>query len=214
MAWQAGSAYAERMIAARRIPFALIALLFKAAAGRSIPGGNENASGVSVLLELARVYKRRQPHNTDLWLVSTGAADAGGIGVKRFLRKYRRDLKGALFIVVDGVGRGFPVCYRREGRLISFRANRKLTKLVKRISDVQVHYSSGFRRNSMYLSEGFYLLSRGRKAITLSSREESRYPKYWRWSKDGYDNVDPRSLRLSLDFVIAMLDNIDRGDLK
>ncbi len=192
----------------------LVALLFKAAAGRAIPGGNENASGVSVLLEIARVYRRRQPHNTDLWLVSTGASDAGGVGARRLISRYRRDLKGALFIVLDGVGRGFPVCYKREGRLISFRANRKLTKLVQRISEVQVHYSSGFRRNSMYFSEGFYLLSRGRRAITISSREKSRYPRYWRWTKDDYENVDLRSLRLSLDFVIAMVDNIDRGDLK
>ncbi len=192
----------------------LVALLFKAAAGKAIPGGNDNASGISVLLELARVYTRRQPHNTDLWLVSTGASNAGGIGVRRLARRNRRELKGAFFILMDGVGRGFPVCYRREGRLIPFRANRKLTALVKRISEVQAHYSAGFRRNCIYLSEGFYLLSRGRRAITISAREESRYPRYWRWNKDDFLNVDPRSLRLSLDFVVSMVDNIDRGEFK
>jgi hypothetical protein len=198
------------------IPPALsvIALLFKAAAGRPIPGGNVNASGVSVLLELARVYTRRQPHHTDIWLVSTGASDANAVGARRFARGYRRELKNAFFVLMDGVGRGFPVCYKREGRLISFRANRKLTGLAKRISETQAHYSAGFRRNSMYFSEGFHLLSRGRKAITVSSREESRYPRFWMWSNDDYDNVDPRSLRLSLDFVVAMVDNIDRGDFK
>ncbi|MBN2028484.1 MAG: M28 family peptidase [Actinobacteria bacterium] len=198
------------------IPPALsvIALLFKAAAGRSIPGGNSNASGVSVLLELARVYTRRQPRHVDIWLVSTGAADADATGVRRFARSYRRDLKGAYFVLLDGVGRGFPICYKREGRLLSFRANRKLSGLAKRISETQTHYSAGFRRNSLYLSEGFHLLSRGRKAITVSSRDESHYPRFWRWSKDDYDNVDPRSLRLSLDFVIAIVDGIDRGDLK
>jgi len=198
------------------IPPALsvIALLLKAAAGRAIPGGNMNASGVSVLLELARVYTRRQPHHVDVWLVSSGASDANAAGVRKFVRGYRRELKGAYFILMDGVGRGFPVCYKREGRLISFRANRKLTGLAKSISETQAHYSAGFRRNSNYFSEGFQLLSRGRKAITISSREETRYPKFWRWSKDDYDNVDPRSLRLSLDFVVAMVDGIDRGDLK
>ncbi len=193
---------------------ALVALLFKAAGGRATPGGNDNASGVAVLLGLARVYTRRRPHNTDLWIVSTGASDAGGVGVKKLMRRYRRELKGAYFIVMDGVGRGFPVCYKREGRLISFRANRKLTALSRRISDVHAHYSAGFRRNGLYLSEGFMLLSRGRKAITLSAREESGYPRFWRWSRDDYSNIDPRSLRLTLDFVVAMVDNIDRGDFK
>ncbi len=196
------------------IAFALLGLLIKAASAQTTPGGNINASGVAVLLELARVYSRRQPHNIDLWLVSTAAADAGGIGAKRLIRQHRRELKGAYFICIDGVGRGFPVCYRREGRLMSFRANRRLTGLVKHISEVHAHYSAGFKRNSLYLSEGFQLLSRGRKAITISCREETRYPRYWLWAKDDYDNIDPRSLRLALDFITAMVDNIDRGEFK
>ena len=198
------------------IPIAasLLGLLIKAASAQITPGGNLNASGVAVLLELARVYSRRRPHNIDLWLVSTAAADAGGVGAKRLMRQYRRELKGAYFICMDGVGRGFPVAYRREGRLIPFRANRHLTRLVKHISEVHAHYSAGFKRNSLYLSEGFQLLSRGRKAITISCREESRYPRYWMWAKDDYDNIDPRSLRLALDFVTAMVDSIDRGDFE
>jgi len=194
---------------------ALVALaLFVKACGGSTPGGNDNATGVTVLLELARVYTRRQPYNTDLWLISTGAADAGGAGLKKLLRHHRRELKGAYFIVMDGVGRGFPVCYRREGRLIAFRGNRRLAGVVKDVSGAHGHYSVGFRRNGLYLGECFQLLSRGRKAITVSSREESHYPRYWRCSKDDYDNIDLRSLRLSLDFMIALVDTIDRGDLK
>lgn len=193
---------------------ALVALLFKAAAGRPTPGGNENASGVSVLLELARVYSRRQPYDTDLWLVATGAADASALGARRLIRGNRRELKGAYYLVLNGVGRGFPVCYRREGRLIPFRANRALTSLAARITEAHAHYSSGFKRNNLYLSEGFHLLSRGKKAMTVSTREDSPSPRYWKWQKDDYDNLDPRSLRLSMDFVQAMVDNLDRGGLK
>jgi hypothetical protein len=198
------------------IPLAMtiLALLIKAASAQVTPGGNLNASGVAVLLELARVYSRRQPHNIDLWLVSTAAADAGAVGVKRLIRKHRRELRGAYFISMDGVGRGFPVCYRREGRLIPFHANRRLIRLVKHISEVHTHYSARFKRNTLYLSEGFQLLSRGRKAITISCREDTRYPRYWMWIKDDYDNIDPRSLRLALDFITAMIDSIDRGDFK
>lgn len=192
----------------------LVALFSKAAGGKATPGGNDNASGIAVLLELARVYSRRQPINIEIWLVSTGASDAAGMGIRRLERDNRKELKDAYYILLDQVGRGFPVCYRREGKLLTFRANRRLTSLAKDISNTHTHYSAGFRRNNLYISEGFQLLSRGKKAITLSSREKSRYPRYWRWSKDDYENLDPRSLRLTLDFMRAMVDKLDRGNLR
>jgi hypothetical protein len=193
---------------------ALLALLHKGIFGKATPGGNDNASGVAVLLQLAKVYSRRKPHNTKLWLAYTGAGDAGAMGLKRLTSKYRRDLRGAYFIVLDQVGRGFPVCYRREGRLIPFRGNRHLLSLSRRISDIHAHYGVAFKRNSLYISEGYQLLSRGKRALTIGSREKSRYPRYWRWQKDDYSNIDPRTLRLTADFVQAMVDNIDRGNLK
>jgi hypothetical protein len=136
------------------------------------------------------------------------------MGLKRLTSKYRRDLRGAYFIVLDQVGRGFPVCYRREGRLIPFRGNRRLLSLSRRISDIHAHYGVAFKRNYLYISEGYQLLSRGKRALTISSREQSRYPRYWRWQKDDYSNIDPRTLRLTADFVQAVVDNIDRGNLK
>ncbi len=193
---------------------ATIALFLKAATGRATPGGNHNASGVAVLLELARVYSRRQPYETELWMVATGASDVSALGARRFLSRHRRELKDAYFIVLDGMGRGFPVCFRVEGRLVPFRADRKLVSLARRVMEQHAHYAAGFRRNSLWLSEGFHLLSRGRKAITVSACEESPVPRYWRWHKDDCSNVDARSLRLAVDFTQALVDTFDRGDLK
>jgi Peptidase family M28 len=193
---------------------AAIALLYKASSGKATPGGNDNASGVAVLLELARVFSRRHPLNIELWLVGTGASDAAGMGIRRLLRDNRKKLRGAYFMVLDQVGTGLPVCYRREGRLITFRANRRLSSLAKDASRSHAHYSAGFRRNNLYISEGFQLLSRGKKALSISTREKSRYPRNWRWPGDDYDNLDPRSIRLTFDFVRAMVDSLDRSDLK
>ncbi|MDY6795428.1 MAG: M28 family peptidase [Actinomycetota bacterium] len=193
---------------------ALLGLLYKSILGKATPGGNDNASGVAVLEQIARIYSRRAPHNTELWLVFTGASDGDSSGLKRFIHGNRAQLKGAYYIVLDQVGHGFPVCYRREGRLMPFRANRQLLNLARRISDMHANYGLELRRNFLYLSEGYQLLSRGRKAMTVSSRDKSRYPRYWRWRKDDYDNVDPRTLRLSADFIQAMVDNMDRGNLK
>ncbi len=193
--------------------FAGLSLFYKGVGGRATPGGNDNASGLAVVIEASRVYARRKPHHVELWVAATGASDAGGLGARRLARKHRRELKGAYFIVVEGVGRGFPLCFKREGRFLRFRANRRLTALIKRVCETHVHHGTGFRNNGLYLGEGFQLLSRGRRAVTVRSWEESRFPRYWRWGKDDYDNVDPRSLRLALDFVIAIIDGIDRGGM-
>lgn len=190
----------------------LIGLSHKALFGKAIPGANDNASGIAVLMELARTYSRRRPQNIDLWMVSTGAADAGGVGIRRLLRYNRGQLKDAYFVVLDKVGYGLPVCFRKEGPIFPFRASRKLTSLTKKILDVHPHFSAGFKKNALYRGEGFQLLSRGKKAITISSREKSGHPRYWRWRDDKLDNLDPRCMRLCMDLVRAMIDVIDRGD--
>ncbi len=189
---------------------ALIALAQKAFAGKPIPGANDNASGVAVLLELARTYSRRHPQNLELWLVATGAADAGGMGIKRLLSKNRRQLRGSYYIVLDKVGSGLPVCFKKEGVIFPFRANRKLTSVVKEVFKVHPHYANGFKKNRLYRSESVQLLSRGKKAITIGTCEKRGCPPNWRWRKDDLDNIDPRSMRLTLDLVRSMVDALDK----
>jgi Peptidase family M28 len=192
------------------IPFlTLVALSHKAFAGKPIPGANDNASGVGVLIELARAYSRRRPQNLEIWFVATGAADAGGTGIKRLLSKNRGQLRGAYYVILDKVGVGLPVCFRKEGVLFPFRANRKLTSVLKEIFNVHPHHSDGFKRNGLYRDEAFQLLSRGKRAITLSTREKSGCPPNWRWPEDNLDGIDPRSMRLTFDLVRAMVDNLD-----
>ncbi len=195
------------------LPALAAAALLCKATGSATPGGNDNASGVAVLLELARSLSARPPRDTALWLVCTGAACSGGAGARRLLRRNRRELGGAHYIFMDGMGRGFPVAYRREGRLIPFRAGRKLRACFGQVRDAHPHFDASWRRNALYLGEGFQLLSRGRKAMTVSTREDSRPPRHWRSADDAHDNVDPRSLRRSLDFMIALVDGFDRGDI-
>jgi len=189
---------------------ALIGLAQKAFAGKPIAGANDNASGAAVLLELARVYSRRRPQNLDIWFVATGAADAGGIGIKRLLGRNRRQLRGAFFVILDKVGSGLPVCYRKEGGLFPFKANRKLISVVKEIFQVHPHYDAGFKRNGLDRGEGFQLLSRGKKAITLTSRNKGGCPQFWRWYEDDLDNLDPKCMRLTLDLIRALVDKLDK----
>ena len=194
-------------------PFlAMLALFSKAIAGRDTPGGNLNASGVAVLLELSRICSRHPLYKAELWFAFTGASEVAALGVRKLVRRYRSRLRNAYFIVLEGVGRGFPACCRREGRLIPFRANRRLLALAKRTSQNYIHHGNGLVANNLYLGEGYHLISRGHRAVTLCSREDSPLPRYWHWVKDDHLHVDSRRLRTSLDFLRALVDAVDHGD--
>jgi len=75
------------------------------------PGADDNASGVSILVELARYfspYVAFLPY--DLKFVATGAEEKGLIGSKSYILKHSDDLEHCLLnINIDGVGNGKKV---------------------------------------------------------------------------------------------------------
>lgn len=186
----------------------------RALSGKASPGGNFNASGVALLLELANHYSRRQPQRAELWFAFTGASEINGRGVRKLVRNNRKDLREAYFFVVQGVGRGFPACTRREGHLFGFRVNRRLEKLAKHVIDSYAHYSAGLVKNRGVLGEAFQLLSRGYRAITICGLERGYAPRHRQKKKDDHISLDPRSLRLALDFTRSLLEAADHGGLR
>jgi len=58
------------------------------------PGASDNASGVAVLLELARYFARRkEPLPVRLRFVTFGAEEAGMLGAKAYLEKHQAELE-------------------------------------------------------------------------------------------------------------------------
>lgn len=51
------------------------------------PGANDNASGVSVMLESARVASESPPEETEIWFVAFGAEEQGLVGSKEFSKR-------------------------------------------------------------------------------------------------------------------------------
>ncbi|MDA8065806.1 MAG: M28 family peptidase [Thermaerobacter sp.] len=78
------------------------------------PGASDDASGVAVLLELARRLKRRPLAGTNILLLATGAEETGLHGMKVFLRSCRPNL----VIALDDLGEGTAHCIPsgRRGR--------------------------------------------------------------------------------------------------
>jgi Zn-dependent M28 family amino/carboxypeptidase len=85
----------------------------------TVPGANDNASGVAALLELARRFKREPLDGTEVLLVFPGAEEAGMGGMRAFLAAHRLDPETTFVLGLDTIGSGTPIVARAEGSVLA-----------------------------------------------------------------------------------------------
>ncbi len=90
----------------------------QAALSPTVPGANDNATGVAAVLELARRLKERPLPGVDVVIVSPGGEEAGSVGMRAWMRGPGRSLerRSTLVVNLDAIGSGgYLVVSRREG---------------------------------------------------------------------------------------------------
>jgi hypothetical protein len=119
---------------------ALALLLELAGSGRG-PAANDNASGTAVAMSLARALDAAPPQNLAVELVLTGAGDGAGIGLRRYLRSRRRELRPGNAVVIGfaACGVGTPRWWTSDGALVPLRYSRPLTSLCAAVADQEGH---------------------------------------------------------------------------
>lgn len=77
----------------------------------SCPGAGDNASGVSVLIEIANIFSKEQPLPRTIRFVAFGAEEWGNIGSRVYVRKHAQELQRTLAVLnLDSVGgEGGPI---------------------------------------------------------------------------------------------------------
>lgn len=91
-----------------------LALLADVARGATVPGANDNATGVAAVLALAEELPLE---DADVLLVFPGCEESGMDGMRAFLREHRPDL----VVSLDTLGSGRPVVLESEGVLLDHR---------------------------------------------------------------------------------------------
>jgi len=95
-------------------------------------GANDNASSIAILLGLAEHFSKKRFNNKEIWLVFTGAEEAGCIGIYEFLKKHKKKIdKDTYFIVLDCTGIGIPVFIRSEGMLKKYKSDQHLLNILE-----------------------------------------------------------------------------------
>jgi Peptidase family M28 len=93
-------------------------LLLDTATSPTVPGANDNASGVAAALEVARRIVAEPLERTEVLVVFPGAEEAGMGGMRAFLSAHDLDPRTTFVFGLDTVGSGTPILAAAEGALL------------------------------------------------------------------------------------------------
>lgn len=186
--------------------FCLFLLQINLTENRS-PGGFDNASGVGVMLEVARVVMARDEKKSITFL-ATGAEEYGMCGALRYVQAHadEYDLKNTYVINLDGLGVGRGVNLVTRYGIPPKRTALTLANLFK-VSGA----SLGIRVSDRYLPIGVGLdsipiASRGFETVTLTARNVGRTALKIHSKRDRSDLLNVESLQQVGELIVDVIE--------
>ncbi len=92
-------------------------------------GANDNASGVAVVLETARIISQQKPASARIVFLFSGSEEIGLRGILDFLSHHCKDAIPRVFLNIDSCGRGKLAMVTAEGWLIPQSSDSKLREI-------------------------------------------------------------------------------------
>jgi hypothetical protein len=190
-----------------------VALLSDVGLSETVPGANDNASGVATVLRLAERYGGALEH-FDLWLLLSGSGEAFAQGTRAFLRRHRDELPRATTVVlaVDKVGAGTVRFARREGLLFARPHHGALLELCEQIAEEDADDEDRYAARSFTsrgLSEAVPVRGRGYAAAAISCLNELDYAPHYHQPTDVPENLDPDALERAFGFCSELIELVD-----
>jgi hypothetical protein len=156
-----------------------------------VPAANDNATGVAVLLELARELNANPIPGLRLLLVSTGAEEANQEGMLAFAARHfdSLDPEQTSFLCLDTVGSPELVLIEGEGFLLMRDYPEHFKARVERAARAGgVHLRRGLRLS--FATDGLIPLRAGFSTASIGSVNEWLVPANYHWPTDTPDRVD------------------------
>jgi hypothetical protein len=147
----------------------------------AVPGANDDASGIEVLLRLAAEQPR------DAWFVATGSAEAGMIGVQDFIANHGPEVSSSWILNLESVGKGRVTAAEEEGVLSPRTSDREMLRFAE-AAGAEV---GDFRTLP---TDATVLLARRKRALTLIALDDRGLPFNWHWKTDTVAEIDPQTV--------------------
>ncbi|MFX1499955.1 MAG: M28 family metallopeptidase [Promethearchaeota archaeon] len=180
-------------------------------------GSIDNASGVAILIELAKLFKKNPLTNMDILLIWTGAEEWGMKGSKKFCANHFKGLKkdfnldNSYYINIDMVGSyiglldksGFPFKRKLNNHL-----NDNFEATAKKLNIPIVRFNKIIKPKSDYKSFIRYA-HREKSKLTISCFHSDKDSKFIHSTKDTPDKCSIENLNGCLNICSQTLNNID-----
>lgn len=167
------------------------AAMIDIASRQVVPGANDNATGVSVLLSLARWLSNDPPEAVRVILLSTGAEEALMEGMQAYARRHFGALPRdrTTVICVDTVGSPHLLLLEGEGMLGVREFPKDFLSLIRRCADEEgIYLWPDLRfRNA---TDAFVALKAGYECAMIGSVDEFKIPTHYHWPTDVAANVN------------------------
>jgi hypothetical protein len=178
---------------------------------RTVPGANDNLSGVAVLLELAEALGRRPPASVRVLLLSTGAEESFLEAMVRFGERHFAALarEKTTFVTLESVGSPTLMLLAGEGL---FRLRRYPPDVIKTMSDLARAHGIRLHEPFRYrlATDGQVPLLAGYPVAVISSMDWYRAPSNYHWPTDQPDNLDTGTLGAATALAEAFVRELDR----
>jgi hypothetical protein len=182
------------------------------ALAQTSPGANDNASGVAAMLTCAEQLLARLPDDAELWVVGTGAEEAGCCGMRAFCDAHPEWTKDATYFVnFDSVGGGALHVVRSEGTLAKTAYPPLMVELARRVAASGV-FDDVTATDLMAGSDGRIPAARGFPTLSLVALGEDDVPLNYHRAADLPEALDMTTVVRTADFGAAVAWAALRGE--
>lgn len=159
---------------------------------RISPGANDDASGVAVLLALAKALVREPPASLEVWFLSTGSEEGILGGMDAFVERHRHEIAGRRPFVLnlEGLGSGHPIYLEGEGFIRRFPYDAEAVGLAAEVASEPEFAIVRSLRIAPFATDALIATRYGISAITIASLNDEGFVPHYHWTSDTPENLD------------------------
>ncbi len=184
--------------------FSVLLLIHREIWGVHVPGGNDNASGVAVMLDSFMHLAQDLPTGAEVWAVATGCEEAGTVGMLRFLEEYGEAIEDDYIINLDNLGIGYVKYITGEGMFYAMPADRDLILAAAACARENPELDIGPYVYKALTTDATPALARGYKVMSIMAFDANGILPNWHWPTDKARYVNPENLATASTLVQSM----------